>query len=294
MNMGGMEIIEYEHDAPFHIRNITWESQQDALGNMLDVLEHWHEELEIVYTVVGHAVHYIDGHPYTAHPGSVFVVNPESIHKVISDSSSYERSETVAIVLHINSAFLKQLIPGIHDLYFLPEGKGDNKKLGSLMREISRYADTRSRRAGDGRKDFEYLHIVSMIYEIFYQLGKDRPVLRDKALPVNSAKNVERLRGIMQYVEKHYQEKLMQAQVAEKFYFTKEYFARFFSKNTGLTFMEYLTKYRLAAARSELLETDRTVLDIALDNGFSDARGFINAFKRQYGTTPLQYRKSAI
>lgn len=49
-----------------------------------------------------------------------------------------------------------------------------------------------------------------------------------------------------------------------------------------------------AAARNELLKTERTVLDIALDNGFSDARGFINAFKRQYGTTPLQYRKSAI
>ena len=62
---------------------------------MLDVLEHWHEELEIVYTVVGHAVHYIDGHAYTAHPGSVFAVNGESIHKVISDSSSYGRCETV-------------------------------------------------------------------------------------------------------------------------------------------------------------------------------------------------------
>ena len=82
----------------------------------------------------------------------------------------------------------------------------------------------------------------------------------------------------MQYVEKHYQEKLMQAQVAEKFYFTKEYFARFSAKIPALHLWNISpsTGWQL---QNELLETDRTVLDIALDNGFSDARGFINAFK---------------
>ena len=70
------EVIEYAFHAPFHIRNIVWEKQEDADGGMRNVLGHWHPDLEIVYTLVGHAVHYIDGRIHTAHPGALFIVNP--------------------------------------------------------------------------------------------------------------------------------------------------------------------------------------------------------------------------
>ncbi len=37
----------------------------------------------------------------------------------------------------------------------------------------------------------------------------------------------------MQYVEAHYTEEITQYEVAERFYFTKEYFSRFFKKEYG-------------------------------------------------------------
>lgn len=82
--------------------------------------------------------------------------------------------------------------------------------------------------------------------------------------------------------------------MAEKFYFSKEYFARFFKKNTGMTFVQYLTKYRIQKARFQLIHSDASMLDIALDNGFCDDRRFILAFKSQYGITPFQYRKMEV
>ncbi|MCI2049295.1 MAG: AraC family transcriptional regulator [Lachnospiraceae bacterium] len=281
------EVIDYYYHAPFHIRNIVWKKQENADGTMRDVLEHWHPDLEIEYTLVGHAVHYIDGRPHTAYPGSLFIVNPESIHKVLSDTAAYKRDEIVAIILHINVDFLRQMIPNIGEMYFTADGTKDEEKMGVIMRELSCYSDSHP----ENMRPYDYLHIMSLIYELLYLLSGDRLVPREQALPVNSAKNLERLRGVMQFVETHYAQKLSQAEVAQQFHFTKEYFARIFRRNTGLTFMEYLTRYRLGKAKELLLESDDTVLNIALVCGFSDARGFINAFRKLYGTTPLQYRK---
>ncbi len=60
-----------------------------------------------------------------------------------------------------------------------------------------------------------------------------------------------------------------------------------------MTFIEYVTKYRVYEAAKEIKETDRSILDIALDCGFSDSRGLIRAFHCVYHTTPLQYRKES-
>ena len=61
-----------------------------------------------------------------------------------------------------------------------------------------------------------------------------------------------------------------------------------------ITFKEYLTSVRLYNANKELMNTDYSVLQIALDNGFPDARSFINKFKEVYNETPNKYRKNVI
>jgi len=279
------EVIERPAYAPFRITNIIWNEHMDADGQMEDVLEHWHPEVEIVYTYVGHAVHYIDGRAHVAHPGGTIVVNSGSIHKVLSDREAYgDHDAVVATVLHLTKEFLLERIPNLEDKYFLAEVPEDNAAVEKIMRELTGFAE-------EPEGPYDYLHILSLIHELLYQLSA-RLVPRERALPVKSRKNLERLRGVMEYVDTHYAEPISQAEVAETFHFTREYFARFFRKNTGMTFMEYLTRVRLGKAKEQLLYSDATVLNIALDNGFSDSRGLINAFKKQYGTTPLQFRKS--
>ena len=48
---------------------------------------------------------------------------------------------------------------------------------------------------------------------------------------------------------------------------------------------------RVSKAFRDLLETDYSVLEIAMRNGFSDTRSLINVFRDTYGMTPSQYRK---
>lgn len=284
------EIVEYTHNLPFQIRNFTGKTIQDDRGDIKDVLEHWHQEIEIVYTFEGHAVHYIDGKAHQAQPGKLFVTNSESIHKVMSDEATLGVPGVIAVVLLVNIEFVKKLIPNMSQMYFLPEADTrldvDKETLRCLMKEFSDCAGNEKE-----MKEYENLKLMSMLYELMYLLCRDDLVVKESVFPINNQKNLERLRGIMQYVEKHYMEEITQYEVAERFYFTKEYFSRFFRKNTGMTFKEYLMRYRLKQAYDPIVYTDRAILDIALDCGFADARGLINAFKRVYGDTPFQYRK---
>ena len=281
------EMIEYADNVRFRIHNITRQEIFDEGGNIKNVLDHWHREIEVVYTYVGNAKHYIDGCVYEAAPGKVFVTNSESIHKIISDGNIPDSTEIVAVVLNINYVFIQSLIPDMAEMYFLLEVKKQAQQVGQIMKQFAEYGD-KDRKL----KPYEEMRLMAMLYELMYLLCADGLVVKEEVLPINSQKNLERLRGIMQYVSSHYAETVTQQQVAKKFYFSVEYFSRFFKKNTGMTFKEYLTRYRVGEAKKEILDTDKSILDIAVDHGFSDARGLINAFKKIYGTTPLQYRIS--
>lgn len=66
--------------------------------------------------------------------------------------------------------------------------------------------------------------------------------------------------------------------------------ARRFKAETGQTVVTRLQQLRIARAKHQLLETDRTVLAVALDCGFETAEHFHRVFKRETGTTPRRYR----
>lgn len=62
----------------------------------------------------------------------------------------------------------------------------------------------------------------------------------------------------------------------------------------GDTIFSYHRKLVLNRAASMLLNTDNTINEIAYDSGYSSPSNFCAAFKKQYGVTPLKYRKSSL
>ena len=47
----------------------------------------------------------------------------------------------------------------------------------------------------------------------------------------------------------------------------------------------------MAYAYRDLMNTDRTISQIALDNGFCSSRGFSGEFQKRYGILPSEMRK---
>lgn len=90
------------------------------------------------------------------------------------------------------------------------------------------------------------------------------------------------------YIKEHINENLTAQNIANHVGYSVFHFCRIFSLIKNLTVMEYIRKYRLSLARSEL-ESNKNIIDIALQYGFETASGFTKSFRREFGYTPTSY-----
>ena len=79
--------------------------------------------------------------------------------------------------------------------------------------------------------------------------------------------------------------------VADHAGFSTDYFNRIFLAHTGFNIMEYVRFSRMKKATRLLRTTELDVLDIALDCGYEAHESFTRAFKKQYGVSPMEYRR---
>ena len=68
------------------------------------------------------------------------------------------------------------------------------------------------------------------------------------------------------------------------------YFSTTFKKETGKTFINYLTDYRMEQAVQRLIEKDDKTYVIASQVGYADPAYFSYVFKKKFGVSPSKYR----
>ena len=69
------------------------------------------------------------------------------------------------------------------------------------------------------------------------------------------------------------------------------YFSRMFRKATGLTPSLYFIQMRMDRARELLLHSPMSIIEVALEVGYSSPSHFAQVFRRQTGVTPREYRR---
>lgn len=93
-------------------------------------------------------------------------------------------------------------------------------------------------------------------------------------------------------IRKHDDEALTLSHLAGKFGYSEYHMSRKFKEISGMQFRDYLRYRRLAFALIEIRDTTKSILDIALDYGFSSHEAFTRAFKEAYNITPSEYREN--
>lgn len=78
--------------------------------------------------------------------------------------------------------------------------------------------------------------------------------------------------------------------LADRLGYSEYYTSRRFRTLAGMTLRDYLRLRRLAFALRDVRDTDRRLLDIAAQYGFSSNEAFARAFKKAYGVSPSAYR----
>lgn len=100
-----------------------------------------------------------------------------------------------------------------------------------------------------------------------------------------------RITDVINYINEHYNEDITLEKLGNEFFISPYYLCREFKKYTNRTIIQYLNVTRIMKAQRQIMETDKTLTQIALDNGFSNLTHFNRVFKNVTTHTPSSYRK---
>ena len=92
------------------------------------------------------------------------------------------------------------------------------------------------------------------------------------------------------YIARHYTEEISITKVSSHINFSSTYFSRLFKKETGRSFVEYVTFVRLQRAVYLLRHSNHTIEKIAEELGFNTPNYFSNIFKKYITLSPSDYR----
>ena len=100
------------------------------------------------------------------------------------------------------------------------------------------------------------------------------------------------LENVLIDIEKGIREGVSVITLTEKYAFSEGHLRRLFRAAFKQSLGEYIRSRKLTASLDDLLKTDANLLNIALDYGFDYEQSYIRAFKREFGITPGDIRKS--
>lgn len=252
-------------------------------NNITTVKKHWHRSLELSYIIKGCCLFEINGHEFEATAGDIILINSCDVHEC--RTNYHCESEMISIIFPYS--FLKAVFPAFNDYRYIIQTSSD-----ALYRMKKEFEEIFPVFCGREKNPLYPLKLNSFFYDIIYIIFTECKAPKPVHASINSQKHIERCTEILDYIDNHYMENLSLQSLADVFSLSKEHLSRTFKTYMDTTFKKYLTSIRLHHAYQMLVDSDLSILQIALDNGFSDARAFSSAFYNYYGEHPLKYRKS--
>lgn len=251
---------------------------------------HYHDYIEILYGTDSDAVVWHNGEETPLKTGDLIIINSKKPHEVYSKNgvSSYIVIKFMPQILYAaeQSVFeFKYIMPfltdtGQYDNLFL-KNELESSEIPAIMSDIMKEWDNKS---------YGY-EIALRIYvnRIILWLLRNRN--KEAVLPTESYATMSVIQKALEYAQKHFQDVDLNS-VSEECGLSYSYFSRIFKRVMKRSFSEYVNYIRITEAQRLLASTEKSITEIAQDVGFSTASYFIDNFKKQVHTTPMQFRKN--
>ncbi len=105
----------------------------------------------------------------------------------------------------------------------------------------------------------------------------------------NSENSNTLIARIFAFIEMNSSKDCSLTKLAEILPYSYVHLSRFFKQNCGITFNEYVNRYRISEACYLLKNTSKSIIDIGAECGYSSIRSFNRNFKEITGMTPHEY-----
>lgn len=246
---------------------------------------HFHESHEIYYLFSGKRRFFIDDSIYNISRGDLVLIKRGVIHRTtyITDKM-HERiyirfSDEMLEPLYdafgsqyINDCFLKPI-------FTIPQNRIEYMELLFKKMESDFYN-------GDMYSEFA---LRNCLYEIFIFLLRYKKYVSNFDDEINEADEI--MQRAARYIIKNYSSNITLDFISEYSGISSSYFSKKFKQVTGFGFKEFITGVRIKRACELLIESEKSITDIAFECGFNDSNYFGDTFKKVKGVSPANYRK---
>lgn len=250
-----------------------------------DFYWHYHPEYELTYIVEGKGMRLVGDSYEPFEAGDLVLIGPMLPHTWVTEKVGNTNCQ--ALVVQFSQKFMEQL------LQF-----SEMKILEKLFEKAERGLQWTS--SGDQTSTLmqELLHSddllrFSWLLQVLHYLSAQHstPIASLQYKPLKGNENQQRLNKVFLYVQSQFREQITLDQAAALVHLSKSAFCKFFKRASGKTFSDYTNEIRLAHACRLLVETDRSISEIATDSGFESLTYFNRIFLKKKKVRPGEFRR---
>lgn len=244
---------------------------------------HSHDYYELVIFVEGEINYVCESSVYSPKRGDIIIIPPGKFHmsKLKGESTHYKRH---VFYLYPNafdavgSSLAEILIRTNEGLHFSLSSREREEELLTLVEKLAHAVK-------DHSDEISRALAFGYIIEIFCLLNR-----KDIRHSGETERLPENILALQQYLDTHYSEINSVSEVAEHFFYSREYVSRLFKRYYDTTILDYIHKLRISKSRA-LIAEGMPIIDVCYAVGFSSLSTFIRAFRRVTNMTSSEYRK---
>ena len=280
-------------DPEFPIRASYTQSLLEDLSSK----PHLHKEIELVYLSKGKMEFTINNETICVHSGDIVLINGFTAH---STSLIDNEQLTEQYLLQFDPSLIlenNQLSEYKYLAPFLNESNSGYRILNinkSLW--IRNIADLIVEIATEiKQKDLAYeMSIKACLYKILTNLYRNNVILFSLGSIDKNKALLKKLYNAFKLLENNNNKNISVEIACREVSLNYHYFCRMFKEATGKTFLQYLNFVRIKNVEKLMLNTEKSIIEIMSETGFSSLNYFNKTFKRYKGVTPSAYRKEVL
>lgn len=280
------EIVDYKNALMYlkiwEIHALPPDSGEETVGPW-----HYHKEVEFLAVVEGKmGVQTKDEH-YALEYGDLILLGSSQLHRTFK--SAYTPVKFIVFQVDLHRHFERSALPYLHGFTEL------SGPLGRLNYVFQQNPTVR-------QLAFELILEIyqeSLQQERGYELAIGAAIQRLLGLLIRhdhlgllhtiEARELARIRPVLDYVEHHLHEKITVEEACKILNFSYHYFIRYFRATMGCSFIEYVNRKRIKKAERMLLTVDSSIADIAIESGMASTAQFYKLFKRYNDCSPKEF-----
>lgn len=249
--------------------------------------KHWHTSIEIIMPEINEYQVICNGKVYDLNVGDILIVAPGVVHTIpakrgvryillvnFSNTITSKSFDSILSLIQPAIRISPEIYPSIHPMC-----------RDLIMGCVDEYF---------GSDPFKEVAIYNNLMQLFLLVGRSytsRSDIFSGPPPAKQQEYIQKFMTLCEYINNNCTEDFSLDAAAQMVGFSRFHFSRLFKKVTGTTFYSYVNERRIAHASLLLLNSEKSITDVAINSGFNSISSFIRLFKINKGCTPTEFRK---